>query len=339
MSSSGVRAALTGIASYLPEGRLTNEQLTAEFADDWTPEKIKTKTGIDSRHVARSDEFTSDLAVQAAENLFARWGGRREEIDLVLLLTVSPDYILPFTAGAVQAALELPTSVGAMDITLACSGYPYGLSLAAGMIESGRVRRVLLLTGDRFTTYTKQAERGSKTLFGDAATASMLEATENGTPAGGIVRATRYGTDGRGEQNLIIPTSAMKGFVGKETTQAEQPTFQMNGPEVFDFAIKVIAKHVKDFLAAEELKVDDVDLFIFHQANLFMISHLQRRLRIPDERFVVHLSEVGNTAASSIPLALESAVVAERVKPGSRVVLVGFGTGYSWSSVVLEYTG
>jgi 3-oxoacyl-[acyl-carrier-protein] synthase-3 len=343
MNRPALRARLVAVASYLPRGQLTNEMLVREFPD-WTPEQISDKTGIHSRHMAAAGEFTSDIAVKAAERLFAeRPGLRRQDVDFVMLMTVSPDYLLPFTAGIIQSRLGLPTNVGALDSTLGCSGYVYGLGLAAALIESGRARRVLLLTGDRFTAYTTQGDRSVKALMGDAGTATLVEATPAGeVPAGapgGLIGASEFGTDGSGAMNLAIRTSAMRGFLGDERVQASQPTFEMNGPEVFNFTLARIGQHLTDFLRAQRLTIEDVGLFIFHQANTFMLQHLRRKLGIREERFVIHMESVGNTSSSTIPLALEAALKDGRVKPGSRVVLTGFGVGYSWGSVLVEYPG
>jgi len=336
----GPRAVLRAIASYLPKDLLTNEDIFARYGE-WSPEKISTKTGISTRHVCAADEFTSDLAVKAGERLFALDESFKEGIDQILLTTISPDYILPFTAGMVQDALGLPTTVAAFDITLGCSGYPYAMTQAAAMIESGRARKVLVITSDRFTGYTEAGGQDIRTLFGDAATASLIEAQDDGKPplSGGLIGATRLGTDGSGALNLLIPTAGMKGFLGAQKRDIKQPTVEMKGPEVFDFTLRVIPKHVRSFLESEGLAVEDVDIWVFHQANLFMIDHLRRRMKIPEEKFVEHIAEVGNTASSTIPMALQAAIDAGRVKPGHRVALLGFGVGYSWGTVLLEYQG
>ncbi len=333
------RAALTGVGTYLPEARLTNE-LIFEHYGEWSAEKISNKTGIDSRHVAAEDEFTSDMAVKAAEALFAEDPSRREGIDMMMLTTVTPDYLVPFTAGMIHDALGLPKSVAAMDVGLGCSGYVYGLGIAAGMVESGRMRKVLLLTGDRFSTFTEQGGQDVRTLFGDGASASLIEAVDaDGTTSGAFIEDVSYGTDGSGARKLLVPTSGVRGHAGNETCEESKPILHMDGPHVFDFTLRTVAPHIREFLEKRELSVPDVDLFVFHQANLFMMEHLRRRLKVTDEQFVVHIAEVGNTISSSIPIALRSAMDAGRVKPGSKVLLVGFGVGYSWGCVLLEYPG
>jgi 3-oxoacyl-[acyl-carrier-protein] synthase III len=330
------RAAITRVASYLPEGQLTNEMLVEEFGG-WTAERIESKTGIRVRHRAAPDEFSSDMAIRAARNLFACEGVSPEGLDLLMLVTICPDQGAPFTASTIQHQLGLPQQVGALDITLACSGYPYALTLAAGLIESGRARKIMVLTSDRFTPFTEEAEMGSKTLFGDGASATMVEAVSEGALRGGVIGLTRYGTDGSGVEQLIVPTSGLKGFVGARVQTTTKPTLVMDGPAVFAFALKTVSKFVQDFLVEAELRVEQVDHFIFHQANLFMLEALRKKLKIPEERFVVHLAEVGNTNSSTIPIALASLQDRGQLKSGQTVVLVGFGTGYSWSAARIDF--
>jgi len=330
-------AVLRDVASHLPSGRLTNHDIV-DTSGRWTPETILEKTGIGSRRMVDPDEFTSDLAVRAAERLFERHPDAREDLDYLFLTTVTPDYIVPSTGPLVQDRLGLPPSVGAFDVTLGCSGYTYGLTLGAALVESGRADRVLLLTADCFTRCTALGDHGVRTIIGDGATASLIEAATGSGSQGARIAASLVGTDGAGASFLRTPTSGARGWAGLETDPGH-PVFEMDGPEVFNFTLSRIVPHVREFLAGESLTVDDVDLFVFHQANLFMLRHLQKRLGIPDDRFAVRIEDVGNTVSSSIPLALETALAAGRVGPGARVVLCGFGVGLSWGSVLLEYPG
>ena len=337
----GKRAALTAIASHLPEERRTNEMLAEEFSD-WTAEKLTEKTGIEARRISEPDQFTSDLAILAAERLFAQDPGHRDGIDFVLLVTVTPDYLSPGTSVLVQDKLGLPQSVGALDVLWGCAGYPYALTLGAGLIESGRARKVLILTADRLHTFVDEGEVGVKALMGDAATASLLESVEEGEDASraiALLGACSYGTDGSGAQQLWLPTSGLRGFTGDEVREVSKPTMEMDGAAVFHFTLRVIPKYIRESLDEAGLTMEDVDLFVFHQANRFMLDHLRRRLKIPEERFVYYLAESGNTACNTVPLALDHAIREGRVKPGGRVFLVAFGTGWSWSSMLLEAPG
>ena len=200
------------------------------------------------------------------------------------MVTVTPDYLIPSTGAIIQSRLELPTSVGAIDICLACSGYPYALNVAGGMLESRRASKVLLLTADRFSAYLEYGYQGVKALFGDAGTATLIERAEpDEEHPGGSIGACRYGTDGSGYRHLIAPTSACKGVAEVEETQFPKPTLEMNGSHVFDFTMRVVPGHIQDILDAGGLTLDEVDVFVFHQANLFMLNHLRRRLKIPEE--------------------------------------------------------
>ena len=337
MTSKDLRAVLTATASHLPSERLTNEML-AEAMPEFDAAKVESSTGVVSRRVAAAEEFTSDLAMQAARNLFDEDPSRREGIDFMILVTSTPDYLIPSTAAIVQDGLELPTSVGAVDVCLACSGYTYALTLASGLLESDRAKKVLILTADRYSPYVELGAAGVRALFGDAGTATIVEQAPAGSDLpGGRVGVCGYGTDGAGYRHLIAPTSACRGVVGAETTELAKPTLEMNGSQVFDFTLRVIPGFIRETLAANELALDEIDVFVFHQANAFMLNHLRRRLRIPEEKFVLYISDTGNTGASTIPLALDVASRDGRIQPGNRVLLVGFGTGFSWSSTVLEY--
>ncbi len=342
---------LAALASYLPEGRLTNAELVDRFGQG-DAAQISEDTGIDSRCIAADGEFTSDMAARAAEALFAQRPSYRELIDTLILVTVTPDFAMPATAPLVQHALGLGKDIAAYDISLGCSGYPYALHQVAALIESGRARKVLLITADRMTVYTSHAGQDIQTLFGDAATASLIVASDLGDPGehdgpdvpgggalGGVIGEGRFGSDGSGADRLWVPTSGTRGFAGQLTREVPSPTLEMNGIDVFAFTLRVVGKHVQQFLESQGLAVDDIDLFVFHQANRFMIEHLRRRLKIDEERFAVHIAKVGNTVSSTIPLALEQALADGAVKAGQRVLLVGFGVGYSWGSVLLDYSG
>ena len=336
MTSLSSQAALTALATYLPDGQLTNEMLEREFPN-WPASKILAKTGIASRHIAAPDEFASEMGAAAAKRIFAEDAQARDGIDFVIFVTVTPDYLVPCTASRVHDLLELPKTVGSIDLVQGCSGFPYGLSMASALVESGRARKVLLITATRLSTFTEEASHGTKTLFGDAAAACLVESFD-GQPGRAVVRASSFGTDGSGGRDIIVPTSGVRGFAGVEASDTTKPIVEMNGPKVFEFALRVVPGHIREFLQQSELTTEDVDLFVFHQANEFMLEHLRRRLKIPKEKFAVRTSDVGNTVESSIPLALEPILRDRGIPAGGRVLLVAFGTGYSWASVLLEYS-
>lgn len=338
-----MQAVLTAIEYYTPSGVLTNEQLAHE-SDRWTADKILAKTGIASRHIADDDECASDLAVRAAEHLFASGVCLREDIDYLILNTQSPDYFLPTTACLVQDRLGLSKHIGALDFNLGCSGYLYGLGLAKGLIESRQARRVLLITAETYSKFISPESMDVRTLFGDAAAATLIvgersSETASHDPIGPFV----YGTDGSGAGNLIVEKGGSRSrCVQGNGTHTEAsgngpPQLVMDGPEIFAFTLDAVPSVVEQLLDEASLSLDDVDLFVFHQANQFMLEHLRAKIGIPKSRFVIALKNVGNTVSSTIPIALCSAQREGRLREGHRVMLVGFGVGYSWGATLIRW--
>lgn len=336
-----MRATVDAIEIALPSRILSNEEV-AYGHEDWTPDKVESKTGIRQRRIAETGEMASDLAVAAALKLFASGVCSPSEVDFVLLCTQSPDYLLPTTACLVQHRLGIPTSAGALDINLGCSGFIYGLSLAKGLIETGQARTILFLTADTYSKFLHPGDRSVRSIFGDGAAATLIRATDASSGIGPFV----FGTDGSGGPNLIVPTSGLREPRTEESaapvTDASGNTrtgdnLFMNGSEIFAFTLKEVPRAVNALLAKCGATADDVDLFVFHQANEFMLEHLRKKMKIPPEKFLVYLRDVGNTVSSTIPIALHDALRTGRVKPGTRLVLVGFGVGYSWAACMLTW--
>jgi 3-oxoacyl-[acyl-carrier-protein] synthase-3 len=325
-----MQAILRGVAYHLPERVLTNEQLAREFPG-FPPAKIEAKTGIAQRHIADQDECASDLAVEAARRLF-QCGIAPADIDFLLLCTQSPDYLLPTTACLLQHRLGIPTTAGALDFNLGCSGYIYGLSLAKGLIESGQARNVVLLTADTYSKYLDPRDRGVRTLFGDGASATWVAAgADSGEPPIGPVM---FGTDGAGECNLIVRRGGTRNPAG----HAEGDThLYMNGGEIFAFTLKTVPGAVKQLLERARISLTDIDHFVFHQANQYMLEHLREKLGIPPEKFIIEMWDCGNTVSTTIPIALARASAAGKLRAGQRVMLVGFGVGYSWGGLLLRW--
>jgi len=273
-------------------------------------------------------ECSSDLAVQAANKLFSQ-GVDRSKVDFLLFCTQSPDYFLPTTACLLQDRLELPTSAGALDYNLGCSGYISGLGLAKGLIESGQASGVLLLTGETYSKFLDPEDRSVRTIFGDGASATFLTGEESESTA---IGPFIYGTDGSGAKNLIVEGGAFRDSDGSAA-----PKLRMNGSEIFSFTLKSIPTLVQQTLTKAKLEIDDVDLFVFHQANKFMLEHLRDKIGIPEEKFAIKLNECGNTVSSSIPIALKELTVAGKLKPGQKVMIVGFGVGYSWGATIIHW--
>ncbi len=332
-------AKLSAIEYYLPARVLSTQELSAEFPE-WPVEKIDEKTGIRERHIAGVEECASDLAVAAARQLFDSGACQPEEIDFVLLCTQSPDHFLPTTACLVQDRLGIPTSAGALDFNLGCSGFVYGLGLAEGLIASGQARNLLLVTAETYSKFLHPQDKSVRTLFGDAAAATLLSAAEQPS-LGPFV----YGTDGAGAPNLIVPAGGMRQTRTAETAIAREDDSQnfrsqdnlfMAGGEIFNFTLAAVPKSVQALLEKAQISLEQVDLFVFHQANRFMLEHLRKRLKIPVEKFQVSMAHCGNTVSSTIPIALKEAQREGRLKEGMTVMLVGFGVGYSWGATLLR---
>ncbi len=325
---------IKAIAFHIPEQIVTNEEL-ARRSENWTAEKIEQKTGIFQRGRVAKDECASDLAVLAAEKLFSSGSCKPADVDFVLLCTQSPDYLLPTTACLVQERLGLRQTVGALDFNLGCSGYVYGLGLAEGLIASGQARNLLFLTADTYTKYLSEEDLSVRTLFGDAGAATWIQA--EASPEKSSLGPFLYGTDGRGAENLIVPESAMRGSRQISDKPSGCLRLQMNGAEIFSFTLKAVPKLVHETLNKAHCTLEEIDLFVFHQANQYMLEHLRKKINIPSEKFYLCLRNYGNTVSSSIPIALANAEAEGVLKCGMRVMLVGFGVGYSWGATLLRW--
>ena len=335
-----MKASITAIRSALPEGVLDNDQLAAEFSN-WSAEKIYAKTGVRTRRIAGPEECASDLALLAAQRLLADVSFDRSGIDFLLYCTQTPDYIMPTTACLIQHRLGLPTSCGALDFNLGCSGFVYGLSLAKALIESGQARAILLITADTYSKIINPADKSVRTLFGDGAAAILIVASEEATLTGPFV----LGTDGGGGENIIVRAGGRRQAFDPQAELAPDDSgnartvndLHMNGSEVFNFTLRMVPEVFRDVLAKAGIEQDAVDLFVFHQANQFMLDHLRRKLAIPSEKFVIAMEHVGNTVSSSIPIALQEAQKTGQLKAGALVMLLGFGVGYSWGATLIRW--
>jgi 3-oxoacyl-[acyl-carrier-protein] synthase-3 len=332
-----MQAAVKAIEYFLPPDVVSTETLAAQFPS-WSVAKIDAKTGIMQRHIAAPDQCSSDLAVAAAKKLFESGACSPEQIDFILLCTQSPDYFLPTTACLVQERLGIPTTAGALDFNLGCSGFVYGLGLCQGLIASGQARNILLLTAETYSKFIHPNDRGVRTIFGDAAAATLVTAEEASEP---LMGPFVYGTDGRGADNLIVRAGGFREPRTESVAETDRPgtaNLYMNGPEIFTFTLEVVPACVNRLLGQTGLSIDDIDLFIFHQANRYMLEHIRQRMNIPAERFFIAMAHCGNTVSSTVPIALKEADAQGRLKPGSRILLAGFGVGYSWAATLLRWT-
>ncbi len=328
-------AAIGPIAIYLPEKTETNEQLQREFPA-WDMELIASKTGIAVRHIAAPDECSSDLGVAAAEKLFREYDVDRESIDFLLLCTQTPDYPLPTTACLMQSRLGLRTNTGALDLNLGCSGFVYGLGLADGLIQSGSAKRVLLVTAETYSKYIHPTDRSLRTIFGDGAAATLIEAAD--TPS---LSAFQYGTDGEGADTLLVAEGG-----ARPAKDAHKPRHRkrwpsalyMDGPSLISFTVAQVPKVIDQILELSELDNEAIDLFLLHQATRKMLEQLQKRLGLTDARIPIVLENCGNTVSSTIPILIDHLRREKRLTPGMRNMLIGFGVGWSWAGCVWEET-
>lgn len=322
------------IAYHLPERIVTNEELVKEFPE-WSVEKIADKVGVNERRVV-VEETATDLAVCASEKLFSKGTVQKEDVDFVLFCTQSPDYKLPSSACIIQDKLGLSTKCGAFDFNLGCSGYEYGLAVAKGLIVAGIAKNVLLLTGETYNKYIHKRDKGNRTIFGDGASATVIS-TEGFAEIGEF----SLGTDGSGASNLIVKTSGAR-FPEKLNDltfdEGGNPVSSdhlfMDGQEIFMFTLMKVPKMVKEVLAKNELQKEDVSLFVFHQANKYMLEHLRKKLKIEEEQFFVDMEKIGNTVSSTVPIAICDALNQGKLK--GNVLLAGFGVGLSWGATVLK---
>ena len=328
---------IKAISYFLPENVVTNEELVAEFPE-WTVEKIANKVGVNRRHVASEDTTASDLAVKAAEKLFSQYPQiKREEIDFVLLCTQSPDYFLPSSACIIQHRLGIPTECGAFDFNLGCSGYVYGLAVAKGLICGGIARNILLLTAETYNKYLHPKDKGNRTIFGDAATATIVS-TDGFTEIGNFA----LGSNGAGADNLIVKTGASR-FPNKagdlrfdeNGNPISSDHLFMNGSEIFSFTQKNVPVVVRETLVKNNLSQEDINLFVFHQANSYMLNFLRKKIKIAPDRFYVNMDDIGNTVSNSIPIALADAFANNQLS--GNVLICGFGVGYSWGGSILKF--
>ena len=338
-----MKAYIKNIEYDLPTNTLTNKDLIKAFPG-WSLEKIVKKTGIIKRHIARKGECSSDIGVKAAKRLFESQICRPSDIDYLIFCTQSPDYFLPTTACLLQDRLGLPLHSGAIDINLGCSGYVYGIGMAKGLIETGQVRNVLLITAETYSKFIHPGDKSVRTLFGDAGAATLISVWDRDkTPCLGPFV---YGTDGSGANNLIVPKGGLRSPIrstpplmseDKNGNFRSDENLYMNGSEIFTFTLKRVPEIIERLLTKSSFSMVEIDHFVFHQANKFMLDHLKRKLKIPEEKFITAYEKVGNTVSSSIPIALKELMISDRLKENDLVMLIGFGVGYSWGGALVKW--
>ena len=337
-----IESFVSAISYYLPEYVLDNNEISSQHPE-WSIEKISAKTGIYSRHIARENEFSSDMAVSAAEKLFQDFHIDKDEIDFLLLCTQSPDFLLPTTACIIQDRLKLSKSIGALDFNLGCSGFVYGLGLCKGLVETGQAKNVLLITSETYSKFINKQDKSNKTIFGDAAAATLISSSSN--ELHGKIKCFTYGTDGSRHNCLIVKNGGMRNrqLVGvdllleDESFLSNDNNLYMDGKEIFNFTAFEVPNLIIKILEKHNINLNDIDLFVFHQANEFMLNTIRKRIGIPIDKFYIFLKESGNTVSSTIPIALSNAIREGKIKKGMKVLIAGFGVGLSMAATIIEY--
>ncbi|MFC9928962.1 beta-ketoacyl-ACP synthase III [Streptomyces sp. NPDC127190] len=325
-------AVLGGLGTWVPPRVVTNDMLAAEL--DTTDEWIRTRTGIERRHVASPGMSTGHLATEAARRALKSAG--TERVDLVVVATSTPDRPCPATAPVVADALGL-TGVGAFDVAAVCTGFVYGLATAAGLIGTGVVDTALVVGADTFSTILDPADRTTRVIFGDGAGAAVLRAGER--TEDGALLGFDLGSDGRGVDLITVPAGGSEQRLAETGPAPSDVYFHMDGPQVFARAVRHMSGSVRAVLDRAGLAPDDLAHLVPHQANVRILDTCARDLGLPAERVVKNIDRVGNTVAASIPLALAAGATAGRFEAGQSVVLTGFGGGLTWGSALLTWPG
>jgi 3-oxoacyl-[acyl-carrier-protein] synthase-3 len=329
-------AIMRKIEYYFPELILSNNDLEKEFPE-WDAEKIENKTGIRERHIVKENETALDLGFESAEKVLQTYD--RKKIDFLLLCTQSPDYYLPTSACILQDKLGLRSDIGAFDYNLGCSGFIYGLAMAKSFIKTGISDSVLLITSETYTKHIYPKDKSNKTIFGDGAAATIIEKSDEE----GIFEFS-LGTDGSGYKNLIVPNGGLRNRYDVNAKEIDdgsgsirtENNLYMNGPEIFNFTIKAVPVVVNQCLEKNKTNLDEINYVIFHQANLFMIEYLRKKIKIPKEKFYIDMLYTGNTVSATIPIALKNCIDSGVVKKGDKILLVGYGVGYSWGATIVK---
>jgi 3-oxoacyl-[acyl-carrier-protein] synthase-3 len=331
-------AYIKAISYYLPEKVMTNEELVKEFPE-WSVEKVAQKVGVDSRHLAADNETAGDLAEKAARKLFEEYQIDPRSIDFLMLCTQSPDYFLPSTACVLQDRLSIPTSAGAFDYNLGCSGCVYGMAIAKGLISAGIANNVLLLTAETYNKYLYPSDKSNRSIFGDGAAACLISLE-------GFAEIGEFslGTDGSGANNLIVKTGASR---QRETTGLSvedeeghiwyDDYLYMNGGAIFNFTLDAVPTMMAQILEKNHIEKDEVDYYVFHQANKFMLNTIRKICVLPKDKFYVNLAKTGNTVSSTVLIGLKDCMENQAVKSGDRVMISGFGVGLSWGGTILNF--
>lgn len=331
-------AYIKGISYYLPEKIVTNEELLLEFPE-WSVEKVAAKVGVNSRHIAADNQTAGDMAEIAALKLFSEYNVDPQTIDFILLCTQSPDHFLPSTACILQHRLGIPTTAGAFDYNLGCSGCVYGMAMGKSFVDSGLATNVLLLTAETYNKYLHPLDKSNRSIFGDGAAACLIS-IDGFAEIGDCV----LGTDGSGAKHLIVETGAARrkeatGLVleDEDGHKKYDDYLYMNGSAIFNFTLDAVPALMTNILLKNKVDKEDIDFYVFHQANKFMLNTIRKICVLPKEKFYINLSETGNTVSSTVMIGLKECIESKSILPGMKVMVAGFGVGLSLGGTILRF--
>ena len=333
-----MNASIKAISYFLPQQVLTNTDLCVLFPE-LNEELVWKSSGIKYRHISADDEIGSDIAFHAAENFFSEHDVKKEDIDFLLFCTEGLDYKAPATSCILQHRLGFSKTCGTLDIPYGCTGFVYGLSVAKGLIESEQAKNVLLLTSDVPSKVIHPEDKELRIIFGDGGAATLISETSENDKIGEFV----FGTDGSGFDKLIVRCSGSREFMTKEWMEKYKDAdfmkwgrMEMKSSEIFLFAMKVVPPMIRELLEKESLSIEDIDMFVFHQANVQMLDVIRKKMKIPSDKFIIDMENTGNTVSATIPIALKNAITKGLIKKGNKIMLCGFGIGLSWAGTIIE---
>ena len=316
------------VEHYLPPEKETNQKILklSGVSKNKITRMVK-KIGISSRRIAGKNIFSNDLAFKAGKKILKYI--TPSNVDYIIFCTNTPEYSLPTNACLLQDKLGLSQDIGAFDIILACSGYVYSLSVAKSLIVSNQAKNIILITSDTYSKFIKKDNASTRILFGDGASASLISSSRNKKSLN--IKNFIYGTDGSGYKNAVINNFGSRYW---ENQKKGGNFLDLNGPGIYDFALKKVPKAINDFLKKNAISINKIDFFIFHQANEFIIKNLQTKLKIPNSKVLMNMSHVGNTSSSSIPIVLSKYF--DKIPKNKNILLIGFGGGLSWGLCSLK---
>ena len=320
-----MKSTIEQIEYYLPSHSESLNEMKIDNPD-WDINEIIKTTGINKRYISK--ESVTDMSIKAAKKLFLKNNYKKENLDFLVLVTQSPDFPVPATACVIQDKLGLKKECLSFDVNQGCSGYIYGLAICSSLIQSELAKSGILICTEKYSKYISKDNRTCRTIFSDAASATIINSTKNN-----ILGPFDFGTDGSGYNNLIVPN---KEIASKDLKYKEGEVY-MSGSDIFLFTMSKVPKTINNLLNKVEKKIDEIDFFIFHQASKLIIDNLQIRLKIPYNKIYNNYSEIGNTISSSIPIALNQAIKKKLIKKNDTVMLVGYGVGYSWGACLYKY--